>query len=157
MTKVLEIIFGEKSEKVSDKLYVNENDFEIPHGEDYKIAIKELEKIQKKTFQGKPFLSLFEYNDASLWWFIYQSLIPKYKQLTNFIEKFSELLDKTHPQIIKIEKNFDKINLIREICEQRRIKLQYSNVNATTKRSQEKFKKILQKRRINKITKTKSE
>lgn len=157
MVKISEIIFGKKSEKCLDKLFVNEKDFEIPHGEDYKIAIQELERIQKQTLHEKQFLSLFEYNDASLWWLIYQSLIPKYKQLTNFTKKFSELIDKTQPQIVKIESNFDKLNIIKQICDQRKIKLQYSTITANLQLSRKKMKKIIQKTHFQKITKTKIE
>ena len=61
----LKIIFGTSSSKTDEIIYVREEDFEIPHGEDYKIAIEELGKIQNMTFDGKPFLEHFTYNDTS--------------------------------------------------------------------------------------------
>ena len=86
--EITEIIFGNVSTIDGKKLFVKESDFEIPHGEDYNIAIKELDKIQKSSVNGIPFLELFQYDDFSLWWFVYQSLIPKYKQLTNLLKNF---------------------------------------------------------------------
>ena len=46
--KFNEIIFGNMSKIEGDKLFVNESDFEIPHGTDYDIAIKELYEIKVK-------------------------------------------------------------------------------------------------------------
>ena len=89
-SKIVEIIFGNISKVDGEKLFVKESDFEIPHGEDYKVAIEELNIIQKSSVNGISFLELFQYDDFSLWWFVYQSLIPKYKQITNFIDKFYE-------------------------------------------------------------------
>ena len=157
MEKHLEIIFGKNSSKIPGKLFVNEMDFEIPHGEDYKNAIKELEKIQNTLFENKQFLSLFEYNNTSLWWFIYQSLIPKYKQLINFVETFSNLIDIETPKTVKIEDNFEKFDIIKQICEKRNLNFEFSNISAKMKTGKNKLKQIFQKSRYNKITKTKIE
>ena len=40
-SKIVEIIFGNISKVDGEKLFVKESDFEIPHGEDYKVAIEE--------------------------------------------------------------------------------------------------------------------
>ena len=60
--KPLKIIFGTSSSKTDEIIYVREEDFEIPHGEDYKIAIEELGKIQNVIFDGKPFLEHFRFS-----------------------------------------------------------------------------------------------
>ena len=75
--KFNEIIFGNVSKIKGDKLYVNEFDFEIPHGKDYEIAIKELSEIQKYNIDGINFLELFQYNDFSMWWFVFPTIYPK--------------------------------------------------------------------------------
>ena len=151
MTKITKIIFGEKSEISSDTLFVNAQDLEIPHGSDYKIAIKDLKRIQNETIHGKDFLSLFEYDGTSLWWFIYQSLIPKYKHLTNFIEKFLNLIDEYDPQLIRVETHLDKINIISQICSTKGINLEYSTMNFQKKLVKDKIKNKLQKNRYAKI------
>ena len=151
MTNITKIIFGEKSETSADTLFVNAQDFEIPHGSDYKLAIEDLKRIQNETVDKKHFLSLFEYDGISLWWFIYQSLIPKYKHLTNFIEKFLILIDKYDPESIKVENHLDKIDIISEICSAKKIKLEYSTVNFQKKLVKDKIKNKLQKNRYNKI------
>ena len=123
--KSLKIIFGTSSSKTDEIIYVREEDFEIPHGEDYKIAIEELDKIQKMIFDGKPFLEHFIYNDTSLWWFIYQSLISHYKKATNFTKKFSEFLDETNPTTVEVT-DYKKLIIIKKICLQKNIRCVYS-------------------------------
>ena len=46
----LEIIFGTESKSSENKIFVKEEDFEIPHGEDYKLAIEFLKTLTKQTF-----------------------------------------------------------------------------------------------------------
>ena len=87
------LVYGKRSISDTKHLFVSAQDFEIPHGHDYKTAITELERISKSKIHGKNFLEYFEFSNISLWWFIYQNLIPKYKQKINFIIKFSKLLD----------------------------------------------------------------
>ena len=89
----LKIIFGNKTSSSEGLIYVQEQDFEIPHGDDYKIAITELNRMHNFKLNDKPFLENFLYSEASLWWFIYPSLIGKYKQIINFILQFSKFLD----------------------------------------------------------------
>ena len=112
--KVNEIIFGNESKIEGNNLYVNESDFEIPHGTDYNIAIEELYEIQKCSVNGINFLELFQYDDFSMWWFIYQSLIPKYKQITNFIDKYE--MDKKLLLFKKLERIFIQLDQVVNIC-----------------------------------------
>jgi hypothetical protein len=127
--KFNKIIFGNESKIEGNILYVNESDFEIPHGTDYNIAIKELYEIQKCSVNGIHFLELFQYDNFSMWWFIYQSLIPKYKQITNFINKFLELIKFHNPSQITIIDNYSNFSLIQQICKQKNVKLNYSKIS----------------------------
>ena len=47
--KNIKMIYGKKSLTSETEIFVREEDFEIPHGLDYKLAIEELEKIQHST------------------------------------------------------------------------------------------------------------
>lgn len=153
----LKIIFGDVSSKSKTKeiIYVREEDFEIPHGEDYKIAIQELDKIQNTEFNGKPFIEHFLYNDVSLWWFIYQSLISRYKKVTNFTKKFSEFLDETNPRNIQVN-NLEKLEIIKKICTQKNITCSYSKSSYLKFSFKQKSRNSTKKHRFEKITREKT-
>ena len=76
----VQIIFGTKSEENENQLYIRIEDLEIPHGEDYKTALHELKKTEQISLDGVPFLELFKYKDISLWWYIYPTILPAFKQ-----------------------------------------------------------------------------
>ena len=147
-----EIIFGNISKIDGKKLFVKESDFEIPHGDDYSIALKELNDIQKSSINGIPFLELFQYENFSFWWFIYQSLIPKYKQVTNFIVKFYELIEKYDPSRITISNNYSNFNVIEQICNKENIKFNYSKVSLISYSMQSNCKHLLKKIKYKKVT-----
>ena len=60
------IIYGKKSFSEISRLFVSAQDFEIPHGYDYKSAIIELDKISKTKIHGKGFLDYFEFSNIFL-------------------------------------------------------------------------------------------
>ena len=152
----LKIIFGTSSSKTDEIIYVREEDFEIPHGEDYKIAIEELGKIQNVIFDGKPFLEHFLYNNTSLWWFIYQNLISHYKKATNFIKKFSEFLDENNPTSVEIT-DYQKLAVIKQICLQKNIKYIYSKSAYLRFSLKQKTKESINRKRFEKITNEKTQ
>lgn len=150
-----EIIFGEKSQKIENKLYVRIEDLEIPHGEDYKTALEELKKFETFTINGLQFLELFKYLDISLWWYIYPTILPVYKQLVNFILEFQKLLDEVNPYQVKIESNFEKLSLIKQICKKNDIKLVFSKMAYSKYNIKSTLIENSQKKRFEKITNAK--
>jgi len=66
-----ELIFGTKSKNQGNKIFLRNEDLEVPHGEDYKLAIELLKKIETSELMGKVTPNLFTYNDVSLWWFVW--------------------------------------------------------------------------------------
>ena len=73
----LEIIFGQESKKLKNKIFVRDEDFETLRGEDYKLAIEFLKDFNKKSISGKTVIEYLYSNNVSYWWFIYQSLVPE--------------------------------------------------------------------------------
>lgn len=149
------IIFGKRSFQKNNEMYVNEVDLEIPHGEDYKIALEELKKITNCQIHGIDFLNYFQFGEDSFWWFIFPNIIPVYKKVINFIISFQSLLDKTHPRNIIVEDDFDKLNLIEQICIKNKIKLSYSKLKLSKFLIKQKLIKKFQKTRYAKITNSK--
>lgn len=147
----LKIIFGNKTSNSQGLIYVQEQDFEIPHGDDYKIAIAELNKINNFILNNKPFLENFLYSETSLWWFIYPSLIGKYKQIVNFILEFSKFLDTMKPDVVEVH-NLNKLKIIQEICKQKDIQCISSKTNIIKFQIQQKSKNKIKKKRFDYIT-----
>lgn len=122
------IIYGTKNGKSTNNiLYLNENDLSIPFGKDgYKKPISIINDIEKQIVLGKKIPELLKYSDVSLWWYIYPSIFPAIKKTINFIEKFNDLIIDKNPNKIKLVGEFDKLSLIKQICKQKKIKLDYS-------------------------------
>ena len=148
------IIFGNESKIIHNKIFVSEKDFLIPYGENYDLAVNALNKIQKSKIKEDSFLSLFSYDDVSIWWMIYPSLMPVINKSINFIYKFQILLDEKKPNKIIVE-NFDYFYLIKQICDLRKIKLVYSTSSLLSYLLKKKLKINAQKYRYKKITESK--
>ena len=142
------IIYGNKSLSFESEIYVKEEDLEIPHGEDYKIAIKFLEEILENNLV---FIENFRYENLSLWWFLYQSLIPKLKKILNFIVKFSEMIDELKPKTVIIDADFSKFNLIQQICTEKNVSFSYSKKSYSKYQVFNKSKNLIKKNRYTKI------
>jgi len=148
------IIYSKNSKIEGNSIYLSEKDFETPYGNTYNLAIEELDRIQKSQINGKTIPSFFSYDQSSLWWIIFPSLIPKMKKIVNFVEKFSNWLDNEKPNKIYIE-NFLNFSLIEQICNQRQIKLEYSHGSKLIYQNKKIIKNKLQKIRYQKLTKEK--
>lgn len=147
----LEIIFGIESKLSGNKIFVKEEDFEIPHGEDYKLAIEFLKTLTKQRFDGKTVLEHLYLDEVSYWWFIYQSLIPELKKQLNFIQNFSAYVKNKNPNKVTIENNFEYLEIIKQICNNYGIKLSYSKFRSIKFVSKNKSKDSIQKIRYRNI------
>lgn len=151
------IVFGKKSLRKESIIYLKKEDLQIPHGEDYKIALGELCKIKNSQIHNIDFLAQFEYEKNSMWWFIFPSIIPVYKNLINFIISFQQLIDEVKPQLVKVEDDFGKLNLIKQLCKKNKIKLGYSRLRYSKFYTKQKLIKNSQKSRFSRITSRKIE
>ena len=148
------VIYGNTSKTINNKIYVSEKDFLIPYGKNYDLAVDELNRIQKSIINNNSFLSLFSYQNVSIWWMIYPSLMPVINKIINFIHKFQILLNKEKPSKIIVE-NFAYFDLIEQICKSQKIKLVYSRSSLLSYLLTKKTKIYLQKYRFQKITNSK--
>ena len=148
------IIYGNNSKINHNRIYVSEKDFLIPYGDTYKLVIKELKRIQNSTIHQQSILSLLSYDDVSIWWLIYPSLIPELNKIINFAHKFQILVKEQNPDKIKIE-NFSYFDLIQQICKSKNIKLEYSQLSFLFFSLNKKIKIFLQRYRYQMITRHK--
>lgn len=148
-----EIVFGRKSQKTNSTIFVSEQDFQIPPGEDsLRIPILHINKIQKNSIHSEKFLSLFMFQDFCMWWFIHPTIYPEIKKILHFIIKFRLLLEKEKPTKITITDDFTMFEIIKQICKEKNLKFDYSNKNFLKFKALNKIKFNVQKYRYEKIT-----
>lgn len=122
----IKVIYGHKSKRENNIIYVQEIDFQIPIGEEsFGVPIRELNMIQKKIINGIPFFKLLSYDNISLWWFIRSSIYPNFKKTVNFVTKFSEFVEQTKPYLIEVV-DLHYLNIIQQICSKRNIPIKVS-------------------------------
>ena len=129
MSEIKKIIYGKKSMKEGQLIFVKEEDF---HGSPYyykttEIAIKEKQRIEKTSLRGKSFTELFAYEDISMWWFFHQVFFFKLQKNLNFIIEFVKFIEETNPEVIIIENDYNMVDIIKQICLKEKILFKYSS------------------------------
>lgn len=152
MKKEIIIVYGITSRKDKNRIYVREEDFEVSHGEDYKIAIEFLHNMEKNLIFDKPIKQHLSYGETSLWWFIYPSIIPELKKTINFTKNFIHLINEVNPSKIIVNNDYDRIFLIKQICSNKGIDLQYSLLQYCLAKIKNLIISFIQKYRYKKIT-----
>ena len=149
--KQLEIIFGHESKELENKIFVRDEDFEVIRGQEYKLSIEFLMELQKKLIGGQTVLEKLYFDNVSYWWFIYQSLIPELKNQLNFIFNFSNFLKRKNPSKVRLESNFERFDVIKQICDELKIDFSYSKFSLFKYNSKIKSKRSVQEIRYKKI------
>jgi len=156
MSSNIKLIYGRKSQRKDNIIFVNEIDFQMPFGEDsFRLSIKRLNEIQKLKIQNKKLPDLFNYQDFSLWWFIHPSIYPEMQKTINFIVKFDEFLEKERPDKVQIKDDFGMFDIINQICKKKEIKFEYSKRDFIKFKTINEIKIKAQKNRYLHITKKK--
>jgi len=136
------IVYGEKSQRQNDVIFVNEGDFYAPP-RDFKseiIAINEINEIENVLLNNKTLPELLSYRDISLWWCIKNNVRTSCGISINFIIRFSKFLEEEKPEKIVI-KEFNNFEIIEQICFKKNIKLEYSKSDYNKFKNSEKIRK----------------
>lgn len=141
-------ILGEKIKKFSHL------DFENPPNDSASITlgITELKKIQNSVVNQKPFLEIFAYDDFSLWWFFYPEISNRFIKIINFIKNFSESVEQTKPNKIRLESQFEYFEIVKQIAIENNIKLEHSSAKLLIHKITKKISFVLRKYKAKKIT-----
>jgi hypothetical protein len=119
------ILYNKKANKIKDN-----NQFEIDLDELESFGIfkhgKEFLEIPDRKIQGKSIIEWFALTDISLWWFIAPTIHPKYKEGLLFIDRLLTILNDNKFDVLKLKGCFDKLEIIKQICSLRDIKLEIS-------------------------------
>ena len=116
---------------------------------------KEYLEIPSKKIEGKTIFEWFEIDDFSAWWLISPTIHAKYKEAFLFIERFNNLIDKKSISSIELYGCLDKIELVKSICDTKKIPLKIKSKNYSIFLLKNKTKKIIKKLAYKKITKEK--
>ena len=90
---------------------------------------KEYLEIPSKKIEGKTIFEWFEIDDFSAWWLISPTIHAKYKEAFLFIERFNNLIDKKSISSIELYGCLDKIELVKSICDTKKIPLKIKSKN----------------------------
>lgn len=152
MTK---LAFFEKKEnkKIKDG-YIEAELVDLETFGHFRQGIEYLE-IPSKKIAGKTIFEWFALEDFSAWWFISPTIHAKYKEAFLFIERFNNLIDKKSITSIELYDCLDKIELVKAICDTKKIQLKIKSKNYSTFLLKNKIKKTVKKSAYKKIAKEK--
>ena len=149
------VIYGKKSLKNNETLFVNENDFLSPsyNYQNIRESINELKRISKQSIIDRSLLELLTYDEISMWWFFYPRLSQKFLKYIAFIVNFSKFIKEVKPEIVQVKDDLENFSVIKQICNQQNVKFKISNWNYLQYRINTKIRRKLRnynsKRTIN--------
>jgi len=125
------VIYGKKSIKNNEALFVNENDFVSPayNYQNIQESISELQRISRQSIDNKSLLELLTYDEISMWWLFFPRFSQKFMKYIAFIINFSMFIKEVKPQIVQVTNNFENFSVIKQICNNQNVKLKISNWN----------------------------
>lgn len=155
--KELKLVYGNKNVKLNqDSICIDKTDLPIPTGKTFhELPVSLLNEIEKKKIQGIEVYRQFKFSDISLWWFIYPTIFTTFARTVFYIIKFEEMIDSKKPSIIEIVGEFDNLQLIKQICDKRKIVVSYSRLSYFKHLLKKKIKSVIQPFRYKTITKRK--
>lgn len=101
--------------------------------------------ISDRIIGNKKLNEWFEINEISLWWFVFPTIYPICNDAGFFIDCLQSFIDKNKITTIELKGGFDKLSLIKQICDSKKITLKINNLNKLSfsikKSSKNKIKK----------------
>jgi len=151
------VIYGKKSKKDKENIFVNENDFLSPSYNYQNIlnSTNELKRIEKLSIDGNYLLDLLTYDGVSMWWFFHPRLTGKFFKYITFIINFSKFIDEFKPRIVYVVDELSYFNIIKQVCHQKNVKLNVSNWNHFKFKASTKIVHQLRNYKARRITKQK--
>ena len=147
-------LFDKKDKKIDSKQFkeIDLNDLERYH--DYEENADIL-KFTKMRIAGRTILELFVEDQISYWWFIQPTIYPKFNEAVLFIKRLTSFFQKNSVSILHLNGCFDKIDLIKQICNIYKITLRVSNSNYYKYRLNNSFHRIFKQKYYKQITEKK--
>ena len=127
----MKLIYGISSVSNSQNtVFLNINDLKLPIAEvdSVELPVQIFGEIKNDTINNPKTSSLFKDYDYALWWYIYDVLFTPMSRTIHFVVKFEEMVNEKKPKIINLVGEYDKLNVIKQICHKNKIEIQYSKI-----------------------------
>jgi len=147
------IIFDKKSEKSATKDIIEIDLDDLESYGNFRHGV-EFIKFPSRTIASKTIMEWFAVDGISYWWFAASILHPKYNDAVLFINRFSSFLEENSIDLIKLRGAFNKIELIKQIAQQKNIKFEISREYFLF-HTKNRIKKLVKKYAYEKIMKEK--
>ena len=120
------IIYDEKSEKSETKDTIEIDLDDLESYRNFRHGI-EFVKFPSRLINDKTIMEWFQVDGISYWWFASPILHSKYNDAVLFINRLSSFLEDKSINLIKLRGAYNKIELIKQIAKQKKIKLEISH------------------------------
>lgn len=87
--------------------------------------IDECKRIPKSLVNNKTILEWFTINKISCWWLICPAINRKFDEGIQFVDRLFSFIELNSPDLIEIRGVYDKLDLIKQVCKIKNIKLKY--------------------------------
>lgn len=153
------VYYGKKSKHDNNIILVNEQNFigQYYDTQNNLLTLNELRNLESKSVNNKSFPELFSFNKISLWWFLYPRLSQKFLQYIPFMNNFLNFIESEKPYKIKIVDDFNTFDLIKEICMQKNISLDFNKLNYFKFKTKKRIRHYLRKIKAKSIIRKKIE
>ena len=119
------ILYDKKENKiVSDNfLEVDLNDLSNYEGI---FHINECKRIPNSFVNNKTILEWFTVNNISCWWLVCVPINRQFNEAIQFVDSLFLFIELNSPDLIELHGVYDKLDLIKQVCKIKNVKLNYS-------------------------------
>lgn len=115
-------------------------------------STKEFSEIVCTKLGSKSLIEWFSNDNISFWWFVHPIIYPKFNDAVLFIDRFISCLEHNKPAKVLLRGNFDKFEIVKEICKLKEIDFSFSYEDYLLFVSKQQIKKLLKSFFYNQIT-----
>jgi len=119
-------LYDEKERKLVTDNYVEIDLYDLAnYGSP--IHIEECIKLPSSKVRNKTLLEWFTVDNIPCWWFVCPDIYRKFDEAALFVDQLLSFLEENSPDLIKLCGVYDKLDIIQQICNIKKIQLQVLN------------------------------
>jgi len=150
---VVLVLYEQKTNKLISENYRETDLIELKTYGEYGVGSHpEFLKIPSTKISDKTILEWFTVNDLSYWWFVAPGINMKFNDAAFFIDNLISYIEKHSIHLLKIKTGFDKLNLLKKICNEKNLTLEVSKKEYFSFQIKQTIKNLIKKFAYKKIT-----